>query len=278
MVSTTIQLMRFPAVVCNKRPQEIALISLPTQSLTSRPFALTSPTEACPDGTHTWGDLATDHDSIDDCFSICEAGKELKDGALECSPCMLGHYKAETRMALPGQPQPPCRICEIGRYADVEGASECRVCPAGASTNEVEEGASECSVCPAGTIATSEASTSCANCASGTYLVDDGQDATRHNSTTDCALCSVGTFSSVEGRTTPCDTCGAGKVAAAEGSTECALCAIGRYLADDATDPAEHDNQELDCVDCQPGLMSSDDRSECRPCPPGTELSQNATT
>ena len=154
----------------------------------------------CPDGTSTISDQATDHDSINDCITdiICNAGTELIDGATECSPCSVGRYKAETTEGWSNQP--PCLPCEAGRFANIMGATECEVCAAG-------------------TIATSEGSTSCTRCASGTYLEDTALNATHHDEATDCAPCSVGTSSSEKGRTEPCDTCGAGRVAVVEGMT-----------------------------------------------------------
>ena len=211
----------------------------------------------CPDGTSTAGDKATDHDSIGDCIEniVCLAGTELLEGATECSPCSAGSYKAEATEGW--STQPPCLPCEAGRFTRTAGNAACEVCPAG-------------------TIATSEASTRCTKCASGTYLEDDAHNHTYHDEATDCVPCSVGAFSPLKGRTEPCDTCEAGHVAVAEGSSECASCPSGRHLEDDATDPTLHDDRN-DCVLCDEGLISSDDRSSCDRCAPGTEPSANRT-
>jgi len=85
-----------------------------------------------------------------------------------------------------------------------------------------------------------------------------------------CQPCPRGQFSDAPNSGT-CTTCLAGQYAAVTGSSACSLCEIGKYLADDGLNLTKHD-EPGDCKLCEGGLVSSDDRSTCEPCPAGTAV------
>ena len=116
-------------------------------------------------------------------------------------------------------------------------AAKCN-CGAGSYYN-----GSACASCPAGQYSSrgiGDMSTSCSDCAAGTYALSTGASS--------CSDCTAGKFSSSTGRATACtDSCSAGKFSAS-GASSCSDCAAGKYAASMGS---------TTCSDCDAGEVSS---------------------
>ena len=119
----------------------------------------------------------------------------------------------------------------------------------------------------------------CILCGAGKYNLIPGCKACSNTSDVDCELCGLGTASSVLGRNSTCDVCGAGKfsspanqrgaftcencgigAAAPVGSSNCTTCANGYYAALGASA----------CVVCPAGSFAVAPASACTSCPVGS--------
>merc|ERR1719199_1001882 len=115
-----------------------------------------------------------------------------------------------------------CVKCSIGWYSDLDGAMDCKQCPAGSTTSHdgaKSLGACHRNNCPAGTRSVQG---ECKPCPKGTY-----QDPTNANN---CIQCAVGTYSDVKGARS-CKKCPDNMWTWNKGSKECTgvACDVGKY-------------------------------------------------
>ena len=103
----------------------------------------------------------------------------------------------------------------------------------------------------------------CILCSVGKYNTFPGCIACSNTSDVDCQLCALGTSSSLLGRNTGCDVCGAGKYSYPEntrGALTCQLCANGKISGIGWSN----------CSTCLAGYYALSGTSVCTVCPAGT--------
>ena len=99
-------------------------------------------------------------------MKLCETGSVSSAGSSSCTPCPVGKYRGGNAAS--------CWTCGVGTYADTEGSTSCKVCPAGMShTITGATSISACTPCPAG-MHKMGGFTECAKCAAGTYADAEG--------------------------------------------------------------------------------------------------------
>jgi hypothetical protein len=162
-----------------------------------------------------------------------------------------------------------CMTCVAGTYKNSTGSGTCTVCVLGkygilvGATDE-----SVCVACGAGryTLTSGQSSSvGCKRCASGKYVT------TAVNVLTDCIDCPIGTFSPVSG-STECELCAVGRYGNTVGRFICTACKIGTYT------PVTGSSS---CTDCAAGkygtLTQQSAEASCTACPAGL-TSPNAST
>ena len=150
-----------------------------------------------------------------------------------------------------------CSDCEIGKAAPESGAASCVSCNMGSYSDKL--GAATCLFCPTGKYTNDKnAFSSCISCPSGRF--------SEHSGASSCASCLPGSFS--EEGSPICTACLPGEVAATEGSTQCSICASGRYSVDLGSS----------CAPCPRGQSSTQRSSICTPCEPGTMANIEGST
>ena len=103
----------------------------------------------------------------------------------------------------------------------------------------------------------------CILCGAGKYNLIPGCKACSNTSDVDCELCGLGTASSVLGRNSTCDVCGAGKFsfpANQRGAFTCEKCAAGTISGIGASN----------CTSCASGYVAVNGSNVCTPCAAGT--------
>lgn len=208
-----------------------------------------------------------------------------------------------------------CVKCSIGWYSDLDGAMDCKQCPAGSTTSH--DGAKslgachrnncpagtrsvqgECKPCPKGTYQDSDGATTCKPCAAGTYSFSTGATACASTSTCDkgyyqdptnannCIQCAVGTYSDVKGARS-CKKCPDNMWTWNKGSKECTgvACDVGKYKPSKsqgckACAPGTFQTRmnQARCDDCPYGkwqFSSSQNACVSNPCPAGTKMVNN---
>ena len=108
-------------------------------------------------------------------------------------------------------------VCPVGTYSDA-GAASCSICGDGEYNDAT--GASSCTACP-----------------SGTFLSDNGNLASFHDSADDCEACAVGSYSNKIGAIS-CESCTSPEFTSGTGATYCDACVapakgIGYYYYPD---------------------------------------------
>ena len=104
----------------------------------------------------------------------------------------------------------------------------------------------------------------CILCGAGKYNLIPGCKACSNTSDVDCELCGLGTASSVLGRNSTCDVCGAGKFSSPanqRGAFTCENCAAGTISGGIGAS---------NCTSCESGYFAVSGSSACTPCPAGT--------
>jgi hypothetical protein len=145
----------------------------------------------CPSGQYS-GDGASS------CTS-CPSGKFSPAGASACIECKTGYYNAGDWASCKECPmgwkstatKTTCAGCPQGTQQPSAGMSYCDDCGVGTYQNQV--GQAYCKVCAAGQYRTSNSGSpaSCISCSAGKYLSDAGNDATKHDTASDCSTVSV---------------------------------------------------------------------------------------
>jgi hypothetical protein len=188
----------------------------PIGSFMSKPeqlFVLETSCSKCPAGQ------AGSNEPNDDtsCPEICPAGQTSSEGATSCQNCTAGKYSTAAgstctncvagKSSLQGKTsEADCTACEEGQYSLV--GSACKTCVVGKQfVNDV----TECAICSKGKYQSSNAAATalCKECVVGRYIVDDGIDATQHES---CKTCPLGYEIVVDDVTEPCEICTFSKV------------------------------------------------------------------
>lgn len=146
-----------------------------------------------------------------------------------------------------------CEICPAGRFSDVIGAKNCKLCGYGHSTQKAES--IECEKCLPGRYANINGSSSCFKCARGSYAERPG--------TRNCDFCMPGKYSITEGSDTlsNCLTCESGKISI-KGAENCQICPVGKF-----SEKGEK------CNECPKGkyndLQGIGDMKQCKDCAKG---------
>lgn len=165
----------------------------------------------------------------------CQPGKHRRASDTICSDCAIGKFSNSVL---------PCTKCEIGKYTDTPGQSECEVCH-GSIT------AVTCSRCPAGKWGTP--SISCEDCPKGYWSLAGSDEA--------CSKCGTGRANSEVGQKI-CPACLPGKFAKDPGSVTCKECPLGRFQENELAGV---------CIECPIGTFQDILGSEtCKKCHPGT--------
>jgi hypothetical protein len=195
-----------------------------------KPTAGNGACSACPAGSLTTGNQATQRDELADC---------------RCQP---GLYMAADAT---------CQVCPGNTYADTAGSTSCKscpngfvttgrsrtqrdsildcLCPAGTQVSNTTGSASQtCKVCPDNTFQPSPSLQPCQRCPDGTVTL--GDTAADHNSATSCT-CIAGQYKVGSS----CVTCPANTYKAAPGEAGCVACPPGTATFN-TSDPTHHDS------------------------------------
>ncbi len=146
-----------------------------------------------------------------------------------------------------------CEICPAGRFSDVIGAKNCKLCGYGHSTQKAES--IECEKCLPGRYANINGSSSCFKCVRGSYAERPG--------TRNCDSCMPGKYSISEGSDTlsNCLSCESGKIST-KGAQNCQICPVGKF-----SEKGEK------CNECPKGkyndLQGIGDMKQCKDCAKG---------
>ena len=190
---------------------------------------------------------------------VCNAGKWSLHESVKCNLCAAGRYGmgADVSAKCTGP-------CAAGRFSPIDGAPNCKMCPAGRYS---VEGATSCSACASGHFATAVGSRSagCAGaCPRGQFSSDDG---------TECLPCMAGYFGGniptsdpqCEGKcaagrfsetgAAECKACPSGRAQHKAASTSCAFCAEGQFA------PLQGQNR---CLACRKGQWSIVGATNCQ--------------
>ena len=184
-----------------------------------------------------------------------------------CVACPTGKFKTSAHAWTTG-----CANCDLGQYAQTEGAASCANCGAGQYSRmghtvcfHCPQGkyagmamGSACADCTAGQHAPTTGLSVCDNCPAGTYQHQDGAH--------ECIDCAAGQHNSDEGELA-CSNCTAGHFASAEGQSTCTGCATGTYQ------PAAGSPACIDCPTCGSGTYrvgcAAASIGQCDQCPAG---------
>ena len=174
-------------------------------------FSIAKSCSKCPVGQFGSNELNDDTS----CPGTCPAGQSSSEGATSCQDCAVGKYSTAAgsacencvagKSSLPGKTsEADCSACEEGQSSTA--GSECKGCAAGEEVTS-----SGCKTCSKGKYRSSNAAATalCKECVVGRYIVDDGTDATQHES---CKTCPLGYEIVVDDVTKPCDKCTFSKV------------------------------------------------------------------
>ena len=169
-----------------------------------------------------------------------------------CRQCPLGRAKGRATTDL--ERATSCEPCAPGQYADEQGLTNCKTCPAGRFNAIRQAPAVEaCLVCPAGRWAGAEGATSlgaCSLCSAGYYNDRTGQS----EYLAACTECNPGRYQAEPGQAS-CRACGPGRYSPASRATKsatCAPCGAGKYSS------AQGANAESQCFACQTGAFSTE--------------------
>ena len=199
----------------------------------------------------------------DSCPIACNPGYALVGGACVCA----------VATGCSGQGSSPCAACAAGTYASGVAASSCVRCAAGSYRADNVSG-DACAACAPGTYASGAGATACDACDMGTVFSKTATGATSASvclrcsagayasvDSNACVNCTVGTYATASGLTSPagCAACAAGAVAPTRGATACAVCAAGAYASGQV------------CAACPAGnYSSSPGATACLTCPANT--------
>jgi hypothetical protein len=242
-------------------------------------------TTLCPAGTYST-------EGMIEC-SVCSTGSYSGVGATVCTQCNTGY--TTNGVGFVGTDASACMTCALGyKGSTIDGETGCvpqytpttmptmlptTMAPSQAPTYGQDDckpgmyytpGQSNtvipnCSYCPNGKYTSIQSSTSCTDCAAGTYNGVIGL-------TVSCTECSVGKYSSTGA--TSCTKCDAGSYSGV-GSTSCTPCSPGYYgLADQVCSICPSGTSSSSgssaCAVCAAGSFSGPGAASCTPCTAGT--------
>ena len=202
---------------------------------------------------------------------ICEDGKRRSGN--ECQDCAIGSSGTG------GQ----CVLCQLAKYQDVAGASECKTCPSGKTTRSVgHSAASDCQSCiDLGKVtSTIILGGVCTNCAPGKYVDVDvctncEPGRYRLASQTECEKCIAGKFSD---GSSPCADCPVGFYNTAEGLSQCEQCITqGAHSNSCEECTAGYRKEGSSCIACEAGKFSVTGQVECQECALGLFQDQTSS-
>jgi hypothetical protein len=164
---------------------------------------------------------------------VCPSATD--NGAYECDGCDPGKYKDS---------DDNCNVCSLGQFTDERDVNQCKDCPKGYYTNDVEYPEGEvhrnrCQECPRGTYGDQmkqETQEECKSCVAGRYSDEIGVPKQKSYELV-CKACVAGKYSTDEGndKDSNCKNCGSGTWSSAEAAKSidaCKKCGIGRYSDD----------------------------------------------
>ena len=157
---------------------------------------------------------------------------------------MPGEYSNEVAQA-------SCKICPKNTKSESAGSTECKVCGAGAKS---DEGSAKCSKCDAGEAGTGTDG-ACEACQTGQYRNSGMVDSTT------CVPCPGGSYQGDEGQAS-CLPCSPGEFQNNAGATKCELCAVSTYFGGKA--------RNRTCINCPAGWSSGEGSTKCQSCEAGT--------
>lgn len=203
---------------------------------------------------------------------ICQDGKRRSGN--ECQDCAIGSFGTDGL----------CMLCQLAKYQDVSGATECKACPSGKTTRSVGHSEpSDCQTC----LDLGEISSTiildgyCTNCAPGKYVdVDQCTNCEpgryRLASQTECEKCIIGKFSD---GLSPCADCPAGFYNTAEGLSQCEQC-ITQGAHSNACEEcaAGYRKEGASCIACEAGKFSVTGQVECQSCATGLFQDQTSSS
>lgn len=210
-------------------------------------------------------------DKADRC-KVCPEGfyqEEAVASSYSCKSCPDG-YGFETRKirceeCVPGRYQAKsnnmkfsCLACDRGQYAPASGAASCAECPSGWFSSET--GQDKCDgQCPAGKFASKKGAVSvsvCKDCQPGTFVATEGNSECK-----DCPPGRANADSSTSRNSIDvCEICGQNEFQPSAHDTVCEACPSGFLINDAGTDPARHDSDSECTPDGEPPIHGSGGR------------------
>ena len=178
--------------------------------------------------------------------AVCQAGSYVAAGP-SCAYCPAGTYNPSVT---PDGSLLACAVCPRGQSSGTAGATSSTTCTNCAAGTYADAGSAQCTPCARGTYAYYSSQSSCANCPGGTYAAGTGA--------TVCAYCNeYGTFSGPGAST--CTRCPSGTAASSTAASQCEVCSAGLYT-----------NDGRGCYPCDRGYYSGISASACSECAVGT--------
>ena len=159
----------------------------------------------------------------------------------------------------------------VTKFGSIVISRTCEKCPKGKYMDEYEHKHNSCFKCPEGMYQNNRGDTTCKICPVGQYQDEPGAKGNWNYPGSAlyfaCKTCGVGRFNNVEGRTTPCEKCPAGKYSNhwdssrckkcpsatwqdQRGKTGCKSCASGRGTEGYYGDQEEGSTNNTFCKDC----------------------------
>ncbi|KAH8052004.1 hypothetical protein JL722_10451 [Aureococcus anophagefferens] len=199
--------------------------------------------------------------------TACDAGKYSGSGADECIDCEAGTYQDATG-------QSSCKLADGGSFVDAMGASEQRECPAGSFSGSASGKCDD--------RAPARSSSECATCEVGTYSTEGSDTCTLCPSgyssdaegASECEACPVGKYKGAGSG--PCLDCAAAKYADEEGSSDCKLAEAGSFVGSTGASASTacfagtySATASSACATCEVGTYSTEGDSSCTSCPAG---------
>ena len=226
----------------------------------------------------------------------CQPGYGFTDITTPCQVCASGYFQDSTMTDVTTAGGEKCVACVAGQYIDDDGIdpanhTSCLPCQPGYAFTGTT---TPCQVCPGGrfqdTIGNAKP---CTLCPASTFIADDNDDYSYHDSVKDCLDCSPGqhssagalfcdkcpagqkTFENATSNQTTCLLCGSGRYQTRAGQTNCENCSSGTYQPDNGTAFCLPCNAGLYqpnvgqsmCLDCAEGhYQESSGSQDCSPC------------
>ena len=199
----------------------------------SEEVGFAGPCIECPAGFHTLWEIRSsctpctpgtyaDSNALhgESACTVCENGLySTVEGSSACTFCGAGRHIPGSKTSNHDE-ESDCQVCLPGMYTEEQGAKSCLNCPLGrflerhndvAPNASMHAALSACLICPEGRYNEKPGlDRSCAKCAAGTFLSDNGADPLEHDDgLADCKVCPAGRINRVLGSAL-CSACPAG--------------------------------------------------------------------